>query len=75
MSEGLDAFRRIDRIADLERINADLQRKLKAAKAKTEDQVAAVFAGSRDAMLTIVLHGGKLILHTGCFHGMLAEFL
>ena len=31
--------------------------------------------GSRDAMLTIVLHGGKLILHTGCFHGMLAEFL
>ena len=53
MSEGLDAFRRIDRIADLERINADLQRKLKAAKAKTEDQVAAVFAGSRDAMLSL----------------------
>jgi len=31
--------------------------------------------GSRDAMLTLILHDGSITVHAGCFHGSADEFL
>lgn len=44
------AFDATEDVAELRRINADLQRRLRRAKAKSDDLVAAAFSGARDAM-------------------------
>jgi hypothetical protein len=49
----LSEFEAHDRVAELERLNATLQRQLRRAKAKTEDLVEATLQGSRDAMTAL----------------------
>jgi hypothetical protein len=49
----LAEFEAFDEVAELRRVNADLQRRLKQAKAKNEEMVAATFAGVRDALLSL----------------------
>jgi hypothetical protein len=49
----LSEFHEEDRVLQLRRINEDLQRRLIAAKAKTEDLVAAVREGSHAAMVSM----------------------
>jgi hypothetical protein len=49
----LSEFEAHDRVAELERLNADLQRRLRRAKAKTEDLVAATVDAASNAMTAL----------------------
>lgn len=49
----LGEFEELTELEQLRRINADLQNRLRKAKAKTEDLVAATWAGARDALLSM----------------------
>lgn len=51
--DGLDEFHALTEADELRRLNADLERRLRRAKAKTEDLVQATFDGSRAAMLAL----------------------
>lgn len=49
----LREFEELDENEELRRINTDLQKRLKRAKAKTEDLVEATYQGARDALLAM----------------------
>lgn len=49
----LSEFEALTEATELRRINSDLQRRLRRAKAKTDDLVQAAFDGSRDAMRSL----------------------
>ena len=51
-SPDLSEFHELDEVAELRKINGDLQRRLKRAKAKTEDLVQATRDGARAAVMS-----------------------
>lgn len=53
MSDAIDDFRRIAADEELRKVNADLQRRLRKAKAREEDLVNAAFEGAKAAMISL----------------------